>query len=162
MVIHMELNPSSIENAIQQLESYRDGLNRKAQMLCEQLASMGAMYAEWNFSGVLYAGDIDYHVEVEERGENVYAIKASGRTVMLLEFGAGVRHGYGHPLASEFGMGPGTYPGQKHAFDPNGWWFRQGGTKIHTYGNAPGMAMYNAAKDLRSEILKVAQEVFKS
>lgn len=162
MVIRMTLDPASIDDAIRKLEEYSNSLERKANELCERLANMGALYAEWNFSGVLYAGDIDFNVTVEPQGEGTYLIKAGGQTVLLLEFGAGARHGYGHPLAGELGMGPGTYPGQKHAFDPKGWWFRQGGNKIHTYGNAPGMPMYNAAQDLRNEIQKVAQEVFKS
>lgn len=152
----------SIDMAIQKLEAYEKDLNRKAEELCERLADMGAMYAEWYFSGVMYAGDIDYKVTVERVSANTYRILASGETVLFMEFGAGVRHGYGHPLAGEFGMGPTTYPGQKHAADPKGWWFKQGENKIHTYGNAPGMPMYNAAKDLRNEIQAIAQEVFRT
>ena len=157
------LDPKSIDRAIQQLDEYAASLDRKAQELCERLANMGALYAEWNFSGVLYAGNIDYKVEVQKGQGNTYYILADGETVLFMEFGAGVKHaGSGHPKASEFGMGPGTYPNQKHAFDPNGWWFNQDGEKIHTYGNAPGMPMYNAGQDLRKEILQVAQEVFKT
>lgn len=160
MTIHVELNPASIDAAIKKLEDYRQDLDRKAGLLCERLADMGAMYAEWNFSGVLYAGDIDYSITVNRIDDMHYSVLANGQSVLFMEFGAGVKHGYGHPMADQFGMGPGTYPGQKHAFDPNGWWFNQGGNKIHTYGNAPGMPMYNAAKDLEKEITKVAQEVF--
>lgn len=151
----------SIDRAIKQLEEYRDSLDRKAKELCQRLAQMGATYAEWNFSGVLYAGDIDYEITVEQVDESTYAVKADGDSVLFMEFGAGVKHGYGHPQAEEFGMGPGTYPnGKGYWKDPNGWWFKQGDQKIHTYGNAPGMPMYNAAKSIREEVLKVAQEVF--
>ena len=163
-------DPASIDSAIKQLEDYEKRLDQKAKELCERLAQMGALYAEWNFSGVLYAGDIDCHVDVQQLNPNTYAVIAYGETVLLLEFGAGVRHGYGHPKANELGMGPGTYPGQKHAMDPKGWWFPYAGNTergpnssagyMHTYGNAPGMAMYNAGKDLKNEILQVAREVF--
>lgn len=163
MKIKVELSVASIDAAIKQIEQYKNDLNRKAQELCKRLADMGALYAEWNFDGVLYAGDIDYNVSVEQRDANTYVIKANGETVMFMEFGAGVRHGYGHPQAAEFGMGPGTYPnGKGHWDDPNGWWFGEKGNWTHTYGNAPGMPMYNAAKDLRKEILEVAREVFKT
>lgn len=156
-------DPSSIDKAIKQLEGYADSLDRKAKELCERLANMGAMYAEWNFSGVLYAGDIDYKITVEQGEGNTYMIKANGETVLFMEFGAGIKHGYGHPQAAQFGMGPGTYPeGKGHWDDPKGWWFGGKGNWTHTYGNAPGMPMYNAAKDLRAEILQVAQEVFKT
>lgn len=163
MKIKCSLAPSSIEAAIKQLVDYRDSLDRKAQEICKRLADMGAMYAEWNFSGVLYAGDIDYNISVDRVDANTYAIKANGETVLLMEFGAGVKHGYGHPQAAEFGMGPGTYPnGKGHWDDPKGWWFGEKGNWTHTYGNAPGMPMYNAAKDLRKEILDIAREVFKT
>jgi len=156
------LDSRSIDQAIRQLEGYANSLDDKAKELCERLAEMGAMYAEWNFSGVLYAGDIDYHITVERGEGDTYKILADGKTVLFMEFGAGVHYGGGHPLQGEFGMGPGTYPGQKHAMDPNGWWFRQDGTKIHTYGNPAGMPMYNAGKDLRKDILEVAREVFRT
>lgn len=163
MKIKCSLAPSSIDAAIKQLEDYSKDLERKAQELCKRLADMGAMYAEWNFSGVLYAGDIDYKITVDRIDANTYAIKANGETVLLMEFGAGVKHGYGHPQAAEFGMGPGTYPnGKGHWDDPKGWWFGEKGNWTHTYGNAPGMPMYNAAKDLRKEILDIAREVFKT
>lgn len=163
MKIKVSLSPSSIDAAIKQLEDYSKDLDRKAQELCKRLADMGAMYAEWNFSGVLYAGDIDYKITVDRVDTNTYAIKANGETVLLMEFGAGVKHGYGHPQAAEFGMGPGTYPnGKGHWDDPKGWWFGEKGNWTHTYGNAPGMPMYNAAKDLRKEILDIAREVFKT
>lgn len=161
MKIKVSLSPSSIDAAIKQLEDYGKDLDRKAQELCKRLADMGAMYAEWNFSGVLYAGDIDYKITVDRVDANTYVIKADGETVLLMEFGAGVKHGYGHPQAAEFGMGPGTYPnGKGHWDDPKGWWFGEKGNWTHTYGNAPGMPMYNAAKDLRKEILDIAREVF--
>jgi len=161
--IKVSLSPSSIDAAIKQLENYSKDLERKAQELCKRLADMGAMYAEWNFSGVLYAGDIDYKITVDRIDANTYAIKANGETVLLMEFGAGVKHGYGHPQAAEFGMGPSTYPnGKGHWDDPKGWWFGEKGNWTHTYGNAPGMPMYNAAKDLRKEILDIALEVFKT
>jgi len=161
--IRMTLSEESIDSAIQELEDYAKSLDQKAQELCKRLADMGALYAEWNFSGVLYAGEIDYKISVDKIDDHSYMIRANGESVLFMEFGAGVRYGYGHPKAAELGMGPGTYnPSSDTWKSPSGWWFPQGGTTIHTYGNAPGMPMYNAAKDLQREILEVAREVFSS
>ena len=154
------LDNRSIDRAIKELEDYSRSLDRKAVELCKRLADMGALYAEWNFSGVLYAGNTDVNISVERVDDYTYAIYASGEAVLFMEFGAGIRHGYGHPQADEFGMGPGTYPGKGHWNDPKGWWFGEKGNWTHTYGNAPGMPMYNAAKDLRNEILTAAREIF--
>ena len=154
----------SIDLAIRKLEEYKKGLNRKAEMLCERLAEKGAWYAEWNFSAIewTYSGDVSYEITAKRLDENHYVVEAAGEGVLFLEFGAGATLGYGHPLADQMGMGPGTYPNAKgHWNDRNGWWYREeDGTKVHTYGNAPGMPMYNAAKDLRREIELAAREIF--
>ena len=158
-------DPASIEAAKKQLEDYSKSLERKAQDLCARLAEKGLWYAEWNFSGIqwTYSGDVDCQLNVEQVDDTHYAVTAAGETVLFLEFGAGVRLGYGHPKANEMGMGPGTYPNAKGHWDsPHGWWYVDEGGKHHTYGNAPGMPMYNAGQDLRKEILQVAREVFKT
>ena len=159
------LSLKSWDKAIQQLDDYAKSLDRKAVELCERLADMGAMYAEWNFGGVMYAGDIDYNITVVRGEGNTYLIQVAGETVLFMEFGAGSHYGGGHPMQSEFGMGPGTYnPSSTNWSNPSGWWFYQGsiGQSIHTYGNPAGMPVYNAAKDLRKEIRDVAREVFKT
>jgi len=164
----IEVNPldvTSIDRAIGKLEDYAKSLDRKADELCMKLASMGATNVSLGFSRLLYVGDADVSVSVEKTGENEYSIIASGETVLIAEFGAGVKYGGGHPLNAEFGTGPGTYPGQKNAMNPNGWWLpreKTGGTPTKSYGNAPTMAMYNTGKDLRKEILAVAKEVFQT
>ena len=155
--IKMTLDPKSIASAIKQLDKYQLMVERKLKTVCERLATMGATNASLLFSRTAYTGDADYEVSVEERGDKQYAIVASGNTVLILEFGAGIRYGSGHPQAQQFGYGPGTYPNQKHAMDPKGWWTPAG---EHTYGNAPSMAMYNTAKDLEKEVERVVQEVF--
>lgn len=169
MIISMSLNPSSIEKAIEKVKEYSNNVESKTRMLCERLAELGAWYAEWNFSGVdwTYSGDVEYDIDVKGDGDNRYVVYVSGQGVLFIEFGAGISLGYGHPLADQMGMGPGTYPPtnpeKPHWNDPHGWWFKDsGGEKVHTYGNAPGMPVYNAAQDLRREIKSIAREVFQS
>lgn len=157
-------DPSSIDRAIKQLEDYSKGLERKCEVLCERLTMMGATNVSMMFSQLIYTGPVDISISVENLGDNQYAIVASGETVLIAEFGAGLIGG-GHPLNDQLGMGPGTYPEQKHALDPNGWWLprdKTDGHSMHTYGNPPTMAMYNTAKDLKGEIQRIAREVFSS
>ena len=152
----------SFDSAIKDLNKYKRNLERKTNQLAERLANYGLLLAQVSFEGVPYVG----HKEVivtKEPSENGYIIRASGMTALILEFGAGVTLGGGHPQATDFGMGVGTYPGQKHAFDPNGWYLpRSAGIFAgeHTYGNPPAMAMYNAEKDMEREIEQMAREVF--
>lgn len=158
--IHIDLmDSSSIDRAIHELRDYQQWLERKAGELAERLAEYGLTRVEMGYAAALYDGDKQVSVTVEKRDENTYAIVASGATVLILEFGAGVTYGYGHPQAGEFGYGPTTYPGQTHAADPKGWWIPGG---EHTYGNPPSMTMYRTAKELEQEVERIAKEVFRS
>lgn len=126
---------------------------------------MGATSVSIGFSRAFYDGPNIYNVTVEDTPSGGYKIVVNGDSVAFVEFGAGVRYGEGHPQASEFGVGPGTYPsGKGHWNDPDGWYLPKGkwaadGTR-HTYGNPPNMPMYNTATDLRNEVERVAREVF--
>lgn len=155
--MNITVNVQGLDELINQLNSYNDSLERKANELCNRLAQYGLTLADASFSGAAYDGTKDVSVSVEPT-ENGYRIVASGGTVLFIEFGAGVTYGYGHPEPLEFG--PGTYPSDKgHWDDPNGWWIPGG---QHTYGNPPSMTMYNTTKDLEREIERIAKEVFSS
>jgi hypothetical protein len=156
------LSVESIEKAIQKIEDYAESLETKAILLCEKLASIGATRVSLEYARAIYTGPSDVNVSVEEISPTEYKVIAAGETVLFVEFGAGVTYGNGHPLDAELGMGPGTYPNQKHAFDPKGWYLPKEKGGGHTFGNPPTMAMYNTGKDLRKEILRIAQEVFKT
>ena len=147
----------SIEAAEKKLNDYKKDVEAKVKTLLERLATMGAVKASIEFSRAIYNGDNDVNISVEEM-DNGYKIVASGAAVLFIEFGSGATYGYGHPTASEFGMGPGTYnPSSKRWENPNGWYYGDGN---HTYGNPPAEAMYHTAEELKNEIVRVAREVF--
>ena len=161
--IHINpFDPASVAKAVQEVRDYSRWVQDKANELAHRLADMGAVLASIEFSRVPYIGKKDVNVDVEQRSENTFAIVASGETVLILEFGAGIRYGNGHPQAEEFGYGPGTYPGQTHALDPNGWWLPKAAGGGHSYGNPPAMAMYLTGKELADRVLEVAKEVVRS
>ena len=158
--IKVSLSGQSFDRAVKELEKYRDGLKEKGRKICEKLAAMGAANVSIRYARAIYTGTKDYNVAVEEI-PNGYKIIADGETALILEFGAGVTYGYGHPQADEFGMGPGTYPdGKGNWDDPRGWRIPKEHGGGHTYGNPPSMAMYETANGLREKVLQVAREVF--
>ena len=105
---------------------------------------------------------------------DTFLVYMESPAAMFVEFGAGVIYGAGHPFAAELGMGPGTFPGQTHAFNPNGWWFKTDDPKLatktdrygyywhHSYGNPPHMPMYHAARAVVRKAPQVAAEVVRS
>lgn len=160
---HYDLSTQGIENLIRDVEERKRWLQRKTDELASRLAEIGCENARIDFAIAQYDGQKDCSVHVEPRGDGQYAVVADGDTVLFIEFGAGITYAEPqHPEAGVNGMGVGTYPGQKHAFDPNGWYIPKSAGGGHTYGNAPAMPMYNAVKYLEQNLERIAQEVFAS
>ena len=158
------LHGEGADKMLKGIEQYKRWLDRKAKELARRLAEIGATRASLDFARAFYNGPSDAHVSVQQSGENSYTVRADGETVLFIEFGAGARYGYGHPEAAQFGMGPGTYPGKGHWDDPKGWYLPKSKVSAagdkHSYGNPPGMPMYNARKEIEQNIESIVREVF--
>lgn len=159
--IQTELNDSSINSAIKELRQYSAWVQSKEAELRSRLAMLGATVASIQFSRAIYNGSNDVSVRVDDTG-SVAVIYAEGESVAFIEFGSGIRHGYGHPQAAEFGFGPGTWSdseqGKGHWNNEHGWWY---GSGQHSYGNPPAMAMVAARDAIVEEVTRIATEVFK-
>lgn len=157
------LDPESIAKAVREIDEYSQWVQQKADALAKRLAAYGLRQVRIGYNAAVYDQDKDIEVSVENRGDNTYAVVAEGHDVLFLEFGSGIKYGAGHPLDSEFGYGPGTYPGQTHVPDPGYWWYTGKDGKSHySVGNAPSMVMYLTANELRNELVSIAKEVFSS
>ena len=160
-VIKMSLSTASIDNAIKELKAFRDSLERKKDKLLEELANIGVKEASVRFTTAMYDGVNDSSVTLEAIA-NGYCIKAEGKAVAFIEFGAGVYHNPGEPYPNprpsgivgigEYGQGK----GKRQA-----WGFKDdSGELVITHGNPAAMPMWYASEEMRSKILKIAQEVF--
>lgn len=157
--IQIQLTNESIKNAVKEVRKYQKWVAAKEKELRTRLAMLGATVASIQFARAIYSGSNDVTVRVDDTG-SVAVIYAEGEAVAFIEFGAGATYGYGHPLAGQFGVGPGTYPDGKGNWDnPNGWWF---GSGQHTYGNPPAEAMYRAVQEITENVTEIAREVFRS
>ena len=163
-------DPDSIDEAVKQLDDYSKSLDAKVEELRRRLASEGYLIAETQFGTAIYDGHNDVSVELLDEG-NKLVVRASGQSVLFIEFGTGVTFQTYHPKRGELGMNEvGTYG---HGLGKlNGGWRYKGekGTNgeddpkhegyVHTYGNPANMPMYNASKDMRAHVLQIAREVF--
>lgn len=153
------LSKENLDNAIAEVKAYKAWVLQKEQELRVRLAAVGATVASIQFSRAIYHGTNDVSVRVDNTG-SVALIYAEGEAVAFIEFGSGDRYGHGHPQAGEFGMGPGTYPEGKGFWNnPKGWWY---GHNLHTYGNPPAQAMYQAVQTMTEQITMIAKEVFRA
>ena len=156
------LSQENLDKAIREVRAYQKSVEQKERELRLRLASLGATVASIQFSRAIYNGINDVSVRVDDTG-SVAVIYAEGQSVAFIEFGSGIKHGYGHPQADEFGFGPGTWSegdeGKGHWDNPNGWYY---GHNQHTQGNPPAMAMYNAVQAMTEQLTQIAREVFSS
>lgn len=160
-VIRMSLSTSSIDDAIKQLTAYRNSIDAKLDELLRKLGEIGVREASVRFTTAIYDGVNDSSVSLETIS-NGYAIVAEGRAVAFIEFGAGVYHNSGEPYPDprpEGIVGIGEY-GKGHG-KRQAWGFKDdSGELVITHGNPAAMPLWYASEEIRSNILKIAREVF--
>lgn len=126
-----------------------------------RLGEIGVREASVRFTTAIYDGVNDSSVSLETISDG-YCIKAEGKAVAFIEFGAGVYHNPGEPYPKprptgivgigEYGEGRG-----KH----QAWGFKDdSGNLVITHGNPAAMPMWHASEEMRNNILKIAREVF--
>ena len=160
-VIKMSLSASSIDNTIAELKAYRDSVEVKKTKLLEKLAYIGVKEASVRFTSAMYDGVNDSSVTLEPIAEG-YCIKAEGKAVAFIEFGAGVYHNPGEPYPNPRPsgiVGIGQY-GKGHGKRQAWGYTDASGALVITHGNPAAMPMWYASEEMRSNILKIAQEVF--
>lgn len=160
-VIIMDLSVSSIENAIKELKAFRDSIEIKKRSLLKGLGEIGVREASVRFTTAIYDGVNDSDVTLEPISDG-YCIKAEGKAVAFIEFGAGVYHNpsepYPNPRPSGI-VGIGEY-GKGHG-KRQAWGFRDdSGELVITHGNPAAMPMWYASDEMRKAIVKLFKEEF--
>lgn len=165
--ISIQLNKRSIQNAIDELQRYKEDFKRKEQIFIDRLAKEGLQVAQATMESIPDEEKGSYYTEIINncRGDIIGAsIRLTGDKILFLEFSAGIAYGTpkgGYPLPSGKKYGVGTYPGQTHAESPYGWWYiDEHGEKHHSYGNRAYMPMYHAEQAIIIQIRTIAKEIF--
>lgn len=166
------------------LDSYIASLNPKATSLVKELVTLGEKEALATTTelGIMFTGELRAGISGVSRGTSGEVVCESDHAA-LVEFGSGLVELMGdpHPLRDLMGMGAGTYPGQKHALDPKGWWYpvddslkedilRSAGQPLwlspdgrlyaHTYGMVSRPFMYITSMAMRNSLRKTARRIF--
>lgn len=175
--IKATLSQFSLRQAQQEIQKYKQEILLKCRTVDERLCDVGIQISTENLG--VYGKYITFSTEIipEKFGikavmvaTNTGLIKSEWRTqdgeksvdispLLMAEFGSGLRAN--NPNASKFGMGTGTFPGQTHAENPEGWWYMDlEGEWHHSYGVTPTMPIYKASKEIVDNAEKVVKEVF--
>lgn len=171
--IKLKLTDKSIRQALEEVNRYQRKVEKAGAEIARRLGELGFAAAYEVMQGHVFSGETIESLQLVEQSENRFILMAESQAILFFEFGAGVKYGGGHPWDDNLGFGPGTYPGNGHWDDPNGWWFptdnprlvirrdRNGQGWGHSYGNKPHMPFYKADKAMRDELLKIAKEALK-
>lgn len=165
MRLDIRLSQGSIQDAREQIKGFKGRLNGKLEEYLDELAKIGIEVIKVNVAQAMGADDknVTITTSIAHEGETAtLTITTTGKDLLFIEYGSGIRFNNGnvHPYAHEHGYGVGTYPNQKHAFDPNGWYYRVGGKLHHSYGTEATMPVYKAWLSIRENALEVAKRVF--
>ena len=164
----------SIQNAIKQIEKYRDDLPRKCQEICRRLSEEGVRVADAAINSVPIGKTITLTTDINPSKMGCQAImKMTGRetrsedgrtfyTALAIEFSAGVRYANtASPKAKDFGMGTGTFPNAKHSWQTEGWYYLgDDGNWHHSFGVQASHPLYSAGMEMRQKIDSFVKEVF--
>lgn len=151
----------SINNAIAELEAYKQEVESKTEAFLDVASSMMTEEALLNYSASEKDGLSDSSVSVNastpEKGKR--RVTAEGRSVLFLEFGTGITKSDSPSargdLTSGEVVGHGEY-GLKHGANEKGWHYNG----KHTFGINAQTPMYSAKKTVQQKMDDIAKEVF--
>lgn len=176
-IISFTLDKASIDNAIWQLQTFRDDFMRKVDRLRDLIAEKISEKADNGFKNAIVSDVIfgeeqenDVTVEWNSSENNVSVVLVKGSKALFIEFGAGVKHNM-HVLGSSLHpwVLDGTFPNYKIGMYGKGhgryeaWGFYRDGTRdtlTVTRGTPAAMPLYKAVWAIIDEMDKLVQEVF--
>lgn len=165
--ISISLSEKSIQNAIKELNQYKNDLKRKNDEFVKHLAELGIPIINQNIASA--AGDSDKshntYIKINSFGDYSQAtLVCEGRDLLFIEFGSGVFYNGSagtspHPKGSELGYTIGSYgKGQ----GKNDFWFyyADSGESVMSHGTESTMPVYKASIEIMQNIRRIAREVF--
>ena len=173
----IELNSKSIKKALKYMDGYKLRVKQKSTLLVGRLLDEGIKVA-YQHTG-RYTGYVEFTKDIQSGDKQCIGIligkdtkpfistwilkdgtrkQAQVSGILMSEFGSGW---LANVIWSVPGVGQGTFPGQVHAENPNGWfWTDTAGKEHHSIGEVPYYPMYNAEMAMLKQIDSIAKEVF--
>ena len=174
-VFKSNLSVNGIEALKSQILQYKDSLPIKCENLVSRLLHSGVAVSQTKISESPLGKyvTVTTNISADKMGcKGILLAKGAVKeqdgyapfsVLLAIEFGAGVHYNpTPNPNADKFGLGVGTYPGQIHAFQSEGWmyWDEKAQEWRHTYGVKATMPLYNADMEIIQNIVKITKEVF--
>lgn len=167
----------SIKKAIRVLDKEKDLLESKCIRFAKELAEAGIKIASIN-TGTAFAPFIMFSMEIIDSiatgckaimyGKNTQAVFGEGvdsaeiSPILFVEYGAGIKNAFPPQVVDGIEVGAGTFPNQKYALDPHGWYYLDNeGIWHHSFGYAPHAPMQKAFDEMVLKQEKIANRIFR-
>ena len=170
------ISTTQLNQTIDELHQYAQRLTDRCEQFVNELADIGIQTARVNLTPLINDTDgntldvsslIVFTKEVSFDTETATCIILPQVQTYITEWLTGVAV-VDPLLMAEFGSGMyaieghrGTFPNQRYAFDPKGWFWRDvNGTLHRSYGIKPSRPLFKAKEEMRNQIHEVAERVF--
>ena len=162
-LISFGLSVKEVQDAIKQVEAYKQDLNRKCQLLVQTLTDQGVDIAKINVRtlGAFYTGELESSINgyySPSLGTGI--IYAGAWYAVYVEFGTGIRGSEAsHPMSGLTGW---YYDVNNHG--EAGWvYYNENDNSYHWTDGMPSRPfMYETGRELELICEKIAKAVFKS
>lgn len=167
--IVVKFSPQSIQNAIDELEKYKDSFLNKNEIFVQRLCEVGIPVIRENISSSTGDSNKDYNTYIRVNSYQGYSeakLIVEGKELSFIEFGAGIHYNGSagsspHPKGNEFGYIIGSYG--KGLGKKDHWYYTADtGENIKSFGTKATMPVYKASQTIIQQIRKIAKEVFES
>jgi hypothetical protein len=167
--ITMTLSQSSIQNAIKEIEKYKNSLEYKSRILAEKLAQKGVEIARVQIASLdaIFTGELIESVHSEYKssikGGAIFAVVADSTHAAFVEFGTGmIGSKTPYPklpdgVSWQYASGKTIHQLVDGRY---GWFYQIDGQWYFTEGMPSRPFMYNTSLELMRQVVKTAKEVF--
>lgn len=171
-------NISRFQEGLRKLQAYENDFDRKLDLALTRLVDEGVAVS---YANTIYGNMILFtYAKTEDNGKGYSEVALIGRDIEKIisrwRYKGGIKEAEVSPLLmAEFGsgnfadntnfnlhgVGQGTFPGQKHAFEPEWHWVDAYTNKPNrSSGEKPTYPMLNARNRMKQRVERVFKEVF--
>ena len=165
--ISIRLSNDSINDAIKELQMYKQSLISKNDLFVQRLAEVGIPVIDANIAAAQGDSDKSHNTYIKLNSFGSYSravLVVEGTDLAFIEFGSGIHYNTPagtspHPKGQELGYTIGSYG---KGLGANDYWYYQAetGETVRSYGTESTMPVYKASVEIRQKIREIAKEVF--
>lgn len=161
------LSVEGIQKLQQELQNYKNELNRKNVVFVRRLAELGIPIIDSKIAQAQGDSDKSHNTYIKLTSGTTYTravLTVEGQDILFIEFGAGVHYNGAvgqspNPKGAERGYTIGSY-GQGKGSQDSWTYTADTGEWVRSYGTEATMPVYSASIEIMRSIKRIAREVF--